>query len=108
MSVVWVLGAAGWVGSIVCQNLSKQGWKVVGSGRTEGALQALSSQIDNIEILPIDARDEVAMKQAVTDIIETHGRLDAVVVAVGSILLRPLHATSVSYTHLTLPTILLV
>ena len=35
MSVVWVLGAAGGVGSIVCQNLSKQGWKVVGSGRTE-------------------------------------------------------------------------
>ena len=34
------------------------------------------------------------MKQAVTDIVETHGRLDAVVVAVGSILLRPLHATS--------------
>ncbi len=94
MSVAWVLGAAGGVGSIVCQNLSKQGWKVVGSGRTEETLQALSSQIDNIEILPVDARDEVAMKKAVTDIIETHGRLDAVVVAVGSILLRPLHATS--------------
>ena len=89
MSVAWVLGAAGGVGSIVCQNLSKQGWKVVGSGRTEETLQALSSQIDNIEILPVDARDEVAMKQAVTDIVETHGRLDAVVVAVGSILLRP-------------------
>ena len=29
------------------------------------------------------------MKQAVADIIETHGRLDAVVVAVGSILLMP-------------------
>jgi NAD(P)-dependent dehydrogenase (short-subunit alcohol dehydrogenase family) len=34
------------------------------------------------------------MKQAVAKIVETHGRLDAVVVAVGSILLRPLHATS--------------
>ena len=90
MSVVWVLGAAGGVGSIVCQNLSKQGWKVIASGRTEEALQALNSQIDNVEILPVDARDEVAMKQAVASIIQTHGRLDAVVVAVGSILRRPL------------------
>ena len=94
MSVVWVLGAAGGVGSVVCQNLSKQGWKVVASGRTEESLQALTSQIDNLDILPVDARDDAAMKQAVTDIIQTHGRLDAVVVAVGSILLRPLHATS--------------
>ena len=94
MSVVWVLGAAGGVGSVVCQNLSKQGWKVVGSGRTEESLQALTSHIDNLDILPVDARDDDAMKQAATDIIQTHGRLDAVVVAVGSILLRPLHATS--------------
>ena len=78
MSVVWVLGAAGGVGSFVCQNLSKQGWKIIGSGRTEETLQALSSQIDNVEILPVDARDEVAMKQAVAEIIETQGRLDAV------------------------------
>ena len=94
MSVVWVLGAAGGVGSVVCDNLSKQGWKVVASGRTEESLQTLTIQIDNIDILPVDARDDGAMKQAVTDIIQTHGRLDAVVVAVGSILLRPLHATS--------------
>ena len=94
MSVVWVLGAAGGVGSIVCQNLSNQGWKVVGSGRTEDKLQHLSSQIDGLDVLPVDARDDVAMKQAVANIVETHGRLDAVVVAVGSILLRPLHATS--------------
>ena len=94
MSVVWVLGAAGGVGSIVCQNLSNQGWKVVGSGRTEEELQLLGSQIDNLDVLPVDARDDVAMKQAVANIVETHGRLDAVVVAVGSILLRPLHATS--------------
>ena len=62
MSVVWVLGAAGGVGSIVCQNLSKQGWKVVGSGRTEENLQLLSSQIDNLDVLPVDARDDDAMK----------------------------------------------
>ncbi|MEK9738360.1 MAG: SDR family oxidoreductase [Euryarchaeota archaeon] len=64
MPVVWVLGAAGGVGSVVCQNLSKKGWDVVGSGRTEDTLQSLKSEISNIEILP------------------------------GSILLRPLHATS--------------
>ena len=68
MPVVWVLGAAGGVGSIVCQNLSEKGWDVVGSGRTEDTLQALSSEISNIEILPIDARDDVAMKQAVASI----------------------------------------
>ena len=71
MPVVWVLGAAGGVGSIVCQNLSKKGWDVVGSGRTEDTLQALSSEISNMEILPVDARDDVAMKQAVASIIQT-------------------------------------
>ena len=94
MSVAWVLGAAGGVGSVVCQNLSKQGWKVVGSGRTEEKLQLLSSQIDNLDVLPVDARDDAAMKQAVANIVETHGRLDAVVVAVGSILLISLNASS--------------
>ena len=61
MPVVWVLGAAGGVGSVVCQNLSKKGWDVVGSGRTEDTLQALSSEISNMEILPVDARDDVCL-----------------------------------------------
>ena len=61
MSVVWVLGAAGGFGSVVCQNLSKQGWKVVASGRTKESLQTLTIQIDNIDILPVDARDDAAM-----------------------------------------------
>ena len=94
MSVVWVLGAAGGVGSYVCQNLSEEGWNIVASGRTEETLESLSNEIGGLEILPVDARDADAMKEAVGEILQRHGRLDAVVVAVGSILLRPLHATS--------------
>ena len=94
MSVVWVLGAAGGVGSNVCQNLSEEGWNIVASGRTEETLESLSNEIGGLEILPVDARDADAMKEAVGEILQRHGRLDAVVVAVGSILLRPLHATS--------------
>ena len=42
----------------------------------------------------MDVTDEIEMRNAANQIKSEYGRLDALVHAVGSILLRPLHATS--------------
>ena len=94
-NVVWITGASGGIGRNVLEKLSAQGWTVVASGRDHDSLQQLSSELDNIHILPVDVTDHIAMKDAADRIKSEFGQLDALVHSVGSILLRPLHATSV-------------
>ena len=94
-NVVWITGASGGIGRNVLEKLSAQGWTVIASGRDNDALQQLSSEFDDIHILPVDVTDHTAMKDAADRIKSEFGQLDALVHAVGSILLRPLHATSI-------------
>ena len=89
MSVAWITGASGGIGRNVLEKLSAQGWTVVASGRDHDSLQQLSSELDNIHILPVDVTDHIAMKDAADKIKSEFGQLDALVHAVGSILLRP-------------------
>ena len=93
-NVVWITGASGGIGRNVLEKLSAQGWTVIASGRDNDALQQLSSEFDNIHILPVDVTDHIAMKDAADRIKSEFGQLEALVHAV-SILLRPLHATSI-------------
>ena len=93
--VIWVTGASGGIGRNVVENLSNQGWKIITSGRDRDSLEELSSQFENIHILPVDVTDPISMKDAADQIKSDFGRLDGLIHAVGSILLRPLHATSV-------------
>ena len=93
--VIWVTGASGGIGRNVVENLSNQGWKIITSGRDRDSLEELSSQLENIHILPVDVTDPISMKDAADQIKSDFGRLDGLIHAVGSILLRPLHATSV-------------
>ena len=94
-NVAWITGASGGIGRTVLERLSAQGWTIIASSRDRDTLEQLSSQLDNIYILPVDVTDDIAMKDAAGQIKSEFGRLDALVHAVGSILLRPLHATSV-------------
>jgi 3-oxoacyl-[acyl-carrier protein] reductase len=92
--VVWILGAGGGVGGCVAQQLSAAGWKVVGSGRDPEKLESSSAMATDGVSLPLDACDPLQVEAAVKQIFADFGRLDAVVVAVGSIFLKPLHATT--------------
>ena len=92
--VVWILGAGGGIGGRVARQLAESGWKIIGSGRDPQKLEQLLANIAAGVSLPLDARDPMQMESAAQKIFADHGRLDAVVVAVGSIFLRPLHATS--------------
>ena len=93
--VIWVTGASGGIGRNVVENLSNQGWTIIISGRDLDSLEKLSSELENIYILPVDVTDPISMKDAADQIKSDFGRLDGLIHAVGSILLRPLHATSV-------------
>ena len=88
-------GASGGIGRNVVENLSNQGWTIIISGRDLDTLEKLSSELENIYILPVDVTDPISMKDAADQIKSDFGRLDGLIHAVGSILLRPLHATSV-------------
>ena len=92
--VVWITGASGGIGVEVAKLLDHQGWTIVASARDGEKLERVTSEIEGIHILPVDVTDEIEMRNAANQIKSEYGRLDGLVHAVGSILLRPLHATS--------------
>ena len=91
--VVWVVGGSGGIGSNIARRMSDNGWKVIISARNLEKLQEVS-QYGSIETLVMDATDADDVQAKAVEISKTYGSLDAVVNSVGSIFLRPLHATS--------------
>ncbi len=92
-SVIFIIGAAGGIGSALCRRLQKRGATLVLAGRDAGRLEALSREVGG-EVSPLDARDLGAVSDAITRTVERHGRLDGAVNLAGSILLKPAHLTS--------------
>lgn len=92
-SLVFVIGAAGGIGSALCRRLATRGAKLVLAGRNAETLRALASEVGG-DVLPLDARDFDAVGAAVSATIERHGRIDGAVNLAGSIVLKPAHATS--------------
>ncbi len=91
--VVFVIGAAGGIGSALCRRLQKRGATLVLAGRDAGRLAALAEEVHG-EVSPLDARDFGAVDEAIARTVERHGRLDGAVNLAGSILLKPAHLTS--------------
>ncbi len=91
--VVFVVGAAGGIGSALCRRLAARGTTMILAGRDEGRLQALASEVGG-DVLPVDARDIDDVGSAVAHSLEKHGRIDGAVNLAGSILLKPAHSTS--------------
>ncbi len=91
--VAWIIGASGGIGKHVVSNLSDKGWTIVASARDENNLQELSKE-KNIFTIPVDARNSELMQETAKKIKLEHQKIDAVILAVGSIFLRPTHATS--------------
>ena len=91
--VVWIIGGSGGIGSNLARRMSDNGWKVIISARNIENLNLVSDgkSIDN---LIVDATNADDVQEKAKQINETYGSLDAVVNSVGSIFLRPLHATS--------------
>lgn len=91
--VVWVVGGSGGIGSNIARRMSDNGWKVIISARNIENLNLVSDG-KSIDSLIVDATNADDVQEKAKQINETYGSLDAVVNSVGSIFLRPLHATS--------------
>jgi NAD(P)-dependent dehydrogenase (short-subunit alcohol dehydrogenase family) len=91
--VVWIIGGSGGIGSNLARRMSDNGWKVIISARNIENLNLVSDG-KSIDSLIVDAANADDVQEKAKQINETYGSLDPVVNSVGSIFLRPLHATS--------------
>jgi NAD(P)-dependent dehydrogenase (short-subunit alcohol dehydrogenase family) len=91
--VVWIIGGSGGIGSHIARRMSDNGWKVIISARDIEKLHEVSND-GSIEVIVLDATDADEVQSKAIEISKKYGSLDAVVNSVGSIFLRPLHATS--------------
>jgi len=90
-----ITGGSGGIGSDVAQRLIARGDRVVLVARDEAKLHAVADTLGaSATVMTCDALDLPGM-QAIVERIETEiGAIDGLVHAVGSIVLRPLHALS--------------
>ncbi len=93
MSVTAILGASGTIGSTLARRLVRQGHSLVLVGRNEEKLQALSQDLDQ-PFVTADLTASQSLEEALRRGSEARGGLDALVNCIGSLLLKPAHATT--------------
>ena len=101
LPVTWIIGATGGIGAALARRLAPQAQLVL-SARTEAPLTALASEL-GAHAFTVDATQPESIQQALTNVLQIYGRIDAVVLAVGSILLKSAHRTSLDEWHTTIP-----
>ncbi|TFG01990.1 MAG: SDR family oxidoreductase [Promethearchaeota archaeon] len=89
--VILLLGATGGIGSKVAEEASKLGAKLILVSRTKKDLENLSAKIENSIAFKADATNFDDLKSIVEKTEETFGKIDVLIHAVGSILLKPIH-----------------
>jgi NAD(P)-dependent dehydrogenase (short-subunit alcohol dehydrogenase family) len=92
---VLVMGATGGVGRAVCERLRSRGATVWALARPSDRLDALAEELGT-EPLGEDAGSIEAVEAAVSRVVESTGRLDGVVNAVGRVMLKAAHRTEAS------------
>jgi NAD(P)-dependent dehydrogenase (short-subunit alcohol dehydrogenase family) len=95
MSVLLVTGASGGIGSEIVARACASGRRVAGIARDSGRLDALAART-GAAVYSCDVLDEERFGRTVESITDTHGPIDALAHAVGSIVLRPLHTMSLA------------
>ncbi len=98
--VTWIIGATGGIGAALARRIALR-TQLVLSARTETPLTALAGEL-GAQAITVDATQPESIQQALTSVIQTHGRIDAVVLAVGSILLKSAHRTTLDEWHATI------
>ena len=92
--VILIAGVTGGIGSDVASRLARAGWQVAGYARGADKLAALQTELPALHTVVADATRPDEVEAAVKSTLERFGRLDAYVHAVGSILLKPAHLTT--------------
>lgn len=86
---VFLIGAAGGIGSALARRLHADGHEVILAGRTEASPASLGAEL-SAEHIVVDATGFDALDQAV----QRFGPVNAVVNCAGSLLLKPAHLTT--------------
>ncbi len=73
----WITGASGALGKATALHLASQGATVIASGRS--IAQTDFGDAHGITRLPLDVRDDAAVRAAVDNILARHGRIDGLV-----------------------------
>lgn len=100
LPVTWIIGATGGIGAALARRIAPR-TQLVLSARTDAPLNALAGEL-GAHAVPMDATQPESIQQALASIMQTHGRIDAVVLAVGSVLLKSAHRTSLDEWHATI------
>ena len=85
-------------------SVAKQLYVELDHTRTFVAISRHTEPIDNVNLIFADAVDPQQMEAAVAQVLEKFGRIDEYIHLVGSILIKPLHQTSLQQWHDTLNT----
>jgi 3-oxoacyl-[acyl-carrier protein] reductase len=93
MSLIVILGATGTIGSVLARRLVQQGQTVLLVGRNQDKLRSLSTELGQA-FVAVDLTSSQSLEEALQATADAHGGFHAFVNCVGSILLKPAHATS--------------
>ncbi len=91
--VTILFGGAGGIGAVLAGQLFKAGGTVVLVSRNEERL-ATAAEETGAKYMVADAGKSAEVDAVFTEILQKHGRIDAVANCIGSILLKPAHLTS--------------
>ena len=87
-----IFGATGGIGASLARKLAPLGCRLTLAARDQSRLDALAGEL-RAEACSVEATDSAAVNRCLTEARERYGRLDGVVNCVGSLLLKPAHAT---------------
>jgi len=89
--VIVLLGATGGIGSEIAKKASQLGAKLVLVARTEADLKKLEGEIENAISIQADVTNAEDLKRVIDESEKLFGKIDVLIHAVGSILLKPIH-----------------
>ncbi len=93
MSLIVIFGATGTIGRVLARRLVSNGQQVLLAGRSDEKLRALSAELQQ-PFVTVDMTNTQALDEALRVLAETHGGFQAFVNCIGSLLLKPAHATT--------------
>lgn len=93
MDRIAILGASGSIGGALARRLVKQGRSVLLIGRNGETLEQLATELDQPFAI-VELSHSKTLEDALTHAVESSGSLGGLVNCVGSVLLKPAHATT--------------
>jgi NAD(P)-dependent dehydrogenase (short-subunit alcohol dehydrogenase family) len=89
--VILLLGATGGIGSEIARKASKLGAKLILVARTLSKLKEIEKDLNNVISIAADVTKSGDLERVVKESEKSFGKIDVLIHAVGSIVLKPLH-----------------